>query len=72
MKKERNSQKRKLATITVRAPAAVHTLLSTRDKENVPKNMVLAQGTDFKYIFTWWQKFSESKCGQHNMLAIMA
>lgn len=46
MKKRGESQKRKLATITVTAPAAVHTMFSARDKENVPKSRVLAQGTD--------------------------
>lgn len=46
MKKRRESQKRKLAAITITAPAAVHTTLSAKDKENVPKSSVLAQATD--------------------------
>lgn len=46
MKKERSSQKRHLATITVTAPAVVHTMFSTREKENVLKDLVLAQGKD--------------------------
>lgn len=47
MEKERNLRKRKLATIPITAPAGVHTMFGTRDKENVPKNMGLAQGKDF-------------------------
>lgn len=34
-------KKRHLATITITAPADVHAMFSTRDKENILKNMIL-------------------------------
>lgn len=40
-------KKRHLATITITAPAAVDAMFSTRDKENVLKNMILEWGKGF-------------------------
>lgn len=62
MKKRGESQKRKLATITITASAAVHTMFSARDKENVPKSRALVQGTDLKGHLYLAAKFSESEC----------
>lgn len=46
--KKRQITKRKLATITITASAAVHTMFSAREKENVPKSRALVRGTDLK------------------------
>lgn len=58
MKRRGESQKRKLATITITAPAAVHTMFSARDKENVPKNGVLALGINLLRSFVLVSKNS--------------
>jgi len=41
MKRRGESQKRKLATVAITAPAAVHTMFSAKDKQNVPKKRAL-------------------------------